>query len=62
MAIQPKTPRKRAVKKSKSEVAPEISGDEEVTPKKGRAASIPVPVFQAADAKAPRATRAKKSE
>ncbi|CAB4931457.1 unannotated protein [freshwater metagenome] len=62
MAIQPKTPRKRAVKKSKSEVAPEVSGDEEVTPKKGRAASIPVPVFQAADAKAPRATRAKKSE
>jgi ribonuclease E len=62
MAIQPKTPRKRAVKKSKSEAAPEVSGEEESTPKKGRAAAIPVPVFQAADAKVVRVSRSKKNE
>jgi Rne/Rng family ribonuclease len=67
MAIEPKSPRKRAVKKSKSkETSPEVAIDatsqEDTTPKtRKKAAAIPVPIFQAApiDAVAPK--RAKKS-
>ena len=76
MAIEPKSPRKRAVKKSKaksgsetaevSAVAPAV--DTEVAPKtRKRAAAIPVPIFQAAEAtdapaKAPRRAKAKSGE
>jgi Rne/Rng family ribonuclease len=67
MAIEPKSPRKRAVKKSKSkETSPDVAIDatsqEDTTPKtRKKAAAIPVPIFQAApiDAVAPK--RAKKS-
>jgi ribonuclease E len=76
MAIEPKSPRKRAVKKSKaksgSETA-EVSAvvpavDTEAAPKtRKRAAAIPVPIFQAAEAtdapaKAPRRAKAKSGE
>ena len=73
MAIEPKSPRKRAVKKSKpkagsestevSVTAPATEG--EAAPKtRKRAAAIPVPIFQAAEAtdapaKAPRRAKAK---
>jgi ribonuclease E len=76
MAIEPKSPRKRAVKKSKaksgsetaevSAVAPAV--DTEAAPKtRKRAAAIPVPIFQAAEAtdapaKAPRRAKAKSGE
>jgi ribonuclease E len=76
MAIEPKSPRKRAVKKSKaksgsetaevSAVAPAV--DAEAAPKtRKRAAAIPVPIFQAAEAtdapaKAPRRAKAKSGE
>ena len=67
MAIEPKSPRKRAVKKSKSKSNAEESLDSvaavsatEGAPKRTRkAAAIPVPIFQAADAVAPK--RAKKA-
>jgi len=53
MAIEPKLPRKRAIKKSKSkESAPaetvEVSADEAAPKTRKKAAAIPVPVFQAA--------------
>ena len=70
MAIEPKTPRKRAVKKAKaSEVVPhevetsdvgtgEIAAIEAKKPVRKKAAAVPVPIFQAAPdepiAKAPR--------
>jgi len=76
MAIEPKSPRKRAVKKSKAKsgsetaevtaVAPAV--DTEAAPKtRKRAAAIPVPIFQAAEAtdapaKAPRRAKAKSGE
>lgn len=73
MAIEPKSPRKRAVKKSKSKAGSEsietvdaaTSGEVEQGPKtRKRAAAIPVPVFQAAEvtdapAKAPRKAKVK---
>jgi ribonuclease E len=68
MAIEPKSPRKRAVKKSKSKAGSETAevsavapaSETETAPKtRKRAAAIPVPIFQAAEAtdapvKAPR--------
>jgi ribonuclease E len=67
MAIEPKSPRKRAVKKSKgkskveestSEAAPEVTASEEAPTRAAKAgtkktAAIPVPIFQAADVVAP---------
>ena len=67
MAIEPKSPRKRAVKKSKSkETSPEVAIDatsqEDTTPKtRKKAAAIPVPIFQAAPVDAVAPKRAKKS-
>ncbi len=69
MAIEPKSPRKRAVKKISKKKSAEISADVEATPaaeaveskSKKKAPSIPVPIFQAAPVeKAPKAV-AKKS-
>ena len=69
MAIEPKSPRKRAVKKLSKKKSAEQSADVEATPaaeavetkSKKKAPSIPVPIFQAApDEKAPKAA-AKKS-
>ncbi len=67
MAIEPKTPRKRAVKKStKKSLAPSAEVTEvpivaeaaDVTPKSRKKAAVPVPVFQAPVAdKAPAKTR-----
>jgi ribonuclease E len=76
MAIEPKSPRKRAVKKSKAKAGSETTDvsvaapavDTEAAPKtRKRAAAIPVPVFQAAEAtdapaKAPRRAKAKSGE
>ena len=70
MAIEPKSPRKRAVKKIKAKVletigeAPAVEATEEPAKTRKRAASIPVPVFQAAEAtdapaKSPRRAKAK---
>ena len=70
MAIEPKSPRKRAVKKTSKKKSAEVSADVEATPaveaveskSKKKAPSIPVPIFQAAPVeKAPKAV-AKKSE
>jgi ribonuclease E len=69
MAIEPKSPRKRAVKKISKKKSAEVSADVEATPaveaveskSKKKAPSIPVPIFQAAPVeKAPKAV-AKKS-
>ena len=69
MAIEPKSPRKRAVKKTSKKKSAEQSADVEATPaaeaveskSKKKAPSIPVPIFQAAPVeKAPKAV-AKKS-
>ena len=66
MAIEPKSPRKRAVKKSKSkettsEVAIDATSPEESAPKtRKKAAAIPVPIFQAAPVDAVAPKRAKK--
>ena len=69
MAIEPKSPRKRAVKKTSKKKSAEASADVEATPaaeaveskSKKKAPSIPVPIFQAAPVeKAPKAV-AKKS-
>jgi ribonuclease E len=69
MAIEPKSPRKRAVKKISKKKSAEQSADVEATPvaeaveskSKKKAPSIPVPIFQAAPVeKAPKAV-AKKS-
>ena len=72
MAIEPKSPRKRAVKKIKAKVletigeAPAVEATEEPAKTRKRAAAIPVPVFQAAEAtdapvKTPRRAKAKSS-
>ena len=72
MAIEPKSPRKRAVKKIKAKVLEAISdlpagaATEEPAKTRKRAAAIPVPVFQAAEAtdapvKAARRSKAKSS-
>ena len=69
MAIEPKTPRKRAVKKSSKKSlapaadveAPAVATTEEVVaPKTRKKAAVPVPVFQAptADKAAPKARKA----
>ncbi len=69
MAIEPKSPRKRAVKKISKKKSAEVSADVDATPaveaveskSKKKAPSIPVPIFQAAPVeKAPKAV-AKKS-
>ena len=76
MAIEPKSPRKRAAKKSKSKAGSENKDvsvvapapEAEAAPKtRKRAAAIPVPIFQAAEAtdapaKAPRRAKAKSGE
>jgi ribonuclease E len=76
MAIEPKSPRKRAVKKSKTKAGSETAEVSVVTPvsegeaapkTRKRAAAIPVPIFQAAEAtdapaKAPRRAKAKSGE
>ena len=73
MAIEPKSPRKRAVKKSKAKAGSEnvesaaaapASAEESAPKTRKRAAAIPVPVFQAAEvtdapAKAPRKATSK---
>ena len=66
MAIEPKSPRKRAVKKvTKAPVDPALQKsdepDKKASAKKKSAAAIPVPIFQAAtvDAKPAKAVRAK---
>ena len=66
MAIEPKSPRKRAVKKvTKAPVDPAMQKsdepDKKASAKKKSAAAIPVPIFQAAtvDAKPAKAVRAK---
>jgi Rne/Rng family ribonuclease len=76
MAIEPKSPRKRAVKKIKAKVLevisdlPAVEASAEPAKTRKRAAAIPVPVFQAAEAtdapaktpaKAPRRAKAKSS-
>ena len=51
MAIGPKTPRKRAVKKSAAKAEPsvtEVTSEEAKKPVRKKAAVVPVPVFQAA--------------
>jgi ribonuclease E len=76
MAIEPKSPRKRAVNKSKSKAGSETAevsvvapaSEAEAAPKtRKRAAAIPVPIFQAAEAtdapaKAPRRAKAASGE
>jgi len=76
MAIEPKSPRKRAVKKSKSKAGSETAevsavapaSETEAAPKtRKRAAAIPVPIFQAAEAtdapaKAPRRAKAQSGD
>ena len=68
MAIEPKTPRKRAVRKSskKKSETPDVAVEEAsvAAPSKRKSAAIPVPVFQAADTtiKPVRKTAAKKVE
>ena len=67
MAIEPNSPRKRAVKKSsskKSETPVEITEEVIAAPTKRKSAAIPVPVFQAADTttKPARKSSAKKVE
>jgi hypothetical protein len=55
MAIEPKTPRKRAVKKASAKAdaavteVPQVAEEKKTTRKK--AAAIPVPIFQAAPEK-----------
>ena len=67
MAIEPKSPRKRAVKKSKSkDAAVEVTEtqvtDGEAAPKsRKKAPSVPVPIFQAAPVDAVAPKRAKKA-
>ncbi|MEY3673260.1 MAG: hypothetical protein RI904_2917, partial [Pseudomonadota bacterium] len=76
MAIEPKSPRKRAVKKSKAKAGSEgaevsvvaQAPETDAAPKtRKRAAAIPVPIFQAAEAtdapaKAPRRAKAKSGD
>jgi ribonuclease E len=52
MAIEPKTPRKRAVKKASAKVeAPTVEVVEEKKTTRKKAAAVPVPIFQAAPEK-----------
>ena len=52
MAIEPKTPRKRAVKKASAKVeAPAVEAAEEKKTTRKKAAAVPVPIFQAAPEK-----------
>ncbi len=61
MAIEPKTPRKRAVKKvSSKEVSAAPDGDAGEAKKTARKKSVPVPVFQAAPIKPAAASKARK--
>ena len=61
MAIEPKTPRKRAVKKvSSKEVSAAPDGDAGEAKKTARKKSVPVPVFQAAPVKPAAASKARK--
>ena len=71
MAIEPKSPRKRAVKKTSKKKSAEVSADVEATPaveaveskSKKKAPSIPVPIFQAAPVeKAPKAVSKKSAK
>ena len=71
MAIEPKSPRKRAVKKTSKKKSAEVSADVEATPaveaveskSKKKAPSIPVPIFQAAPVeKAPKAVAKKNAK
>ena len=76
MAIEPKSPRKRAVKKSKSKQAAKaqmylllrkLPRRKQLPKTRKRAAAIPVPIFQAAEAtdapaKAPRRAKAKSGD
>ena len=51
MAIEPKTPRKRAVKKASAKAeasVTEVTSDEVKKPLRKKAAAVPVPIFQAA--------------
>ena len=63
MAIEPKSPRKRAVKKSKAKESPSVTEAPavvaaDVTPKSRKKAAVPVPIFQAPELdKAPARTR-----
>jgi len=61
MAIEPKTPRKRAVKKvSAKEVSSAVDSDSADTKKTPRKKSVPVPVFQAAPATPAVSSKARK--
>jgi len=61
MAIEPKTPRKRAVKKvSAKEVSAAVDSDSADTKKTPRKKSVPVPVFQAAPATPAVSSKARK--
>ena len=61
MAIEPKTPRKRAVKKvSSKEVSAAPESDAADLKKATRKKSVPVPVFQAAPIKPVAASKARK--
>ena len=61
MAIEPKTPRKRAVKKASAKAdAPVIDVTEEKKTTRKKAAAIPVPIFQAAPEKPAEAKPRKK--
>jgi len=52
MAIEPKTPRKRAVKKASAKAdAPVTEVTEEKKTTRKKAAAIPVPIFQAGNSK-----------
>ena len=61
MAIEPKTPRKRAVKKvSTKETSAAVEGDAADTKKTPRKKSVPVPVFQAAPVTPAASSKARK--
>ncbi len=71
MAIEPKSPRKRAVKKASKKKSAEVEASVDTTPaveatetkSKKKAPSIPVPIFQAAPAeKAPKAATKKSAK
>ena len=75
MAIEPKSPRKRAVKKlrgklkgeentaTQAEQSTELQSDVTDTPKRGKkAAAVPVPVFQAAEVVAPKSRKTVKED
>ena len=75
MAIEPKSPRKRAVKKlrgklkgeentaTQAEQSNELQSEVTDTPKRGKkAAAVPVPVFQAAEIVAPKSRKTVKED